>query len=151
MQRTWLPLMYQQTEIETRHLCLGETVAQDVLQGTRHSSSPFLPSGTKNDHGPGTHQRMEHYIQLAPPLALAAAGQALTRSGVSASAITHLITVSCTGFYAPGLDLALIQGLSLAPTVERTHVGFMGCHGALNGLRVANAFSSADHWLATCN
>src|SRR5262249_53903266 len=25
-----------------------------------------------------------------------------------------------------------------------THVGFMGCHGALNGLRVANAISAAD-------
>ena len=58
--------------------------------------------------------------------------------------ITHLVTVSCTGFVAPGVDLALIDGLGLRPTVERTHVGFMGCHGALNGLRVANAFATAD-------
>ena len=52
--------------------------------------------------------------------------------------------MSCTGFIAPGVDLALINGLGLPPTVQRTHVGFMGCHGALNGLRVANAFASAD-------
>ena len=52
--------------------------------------------------------------------------------------------MSCTGFVAPGVDLALIRGLGLRPTVERTHVGFMGCHGALNGLRVANAFAAAD-------
>jgi predicted naringenin-chalcone synthase len=42
------------------------------------------------------------------------------------------------------VDLALISGLGLSPTVQRTHVGFMGCHGALNGLRVANAFTTAD-------
>jgi predicted naringenin-chalcone synthase len=42
------------------------------------------------------------------------------------------------------VDLALIRGLGLRPTVERTHVGFMGCHGALNGLRVAHAFAAAN-------
>src|SRR5262249_59062226 len=59
-------------------------------------------------------------------------------------AITHLVTVSCTGSVAPGIDYELIEGLGLKPTVQRTHVGFMGCHGALNGLRVANAFATAD-------
>ncbi len=54
------------------------------------------------------------------------------------------MTVSCTGFAAPGFDLGLIQSLELRPTVERTHVGFMGCHGALNGLRVARAYADAD-------
>jgi predicted naringenin-chalcone synthase len=28
--------------------------------------------------------------------------------------------------------------------VQRTHVGFMGCHGAFNALRVADAFATAD-------
>ena len=59
-------------------------------------------------------------------------------------AITHLITVSCTGFAAPNFDIQLINSLGMRPTVERVHVGFMGCHAALNGLRVANAFASAD-------
>jgi len=44
----------------------------------------------------------------------------------------------------PGFDIALIKLLKLAPTVSRTHVGFMGCHGALNGLRVASALVHAD-------
>jgi predicted naringenin-chalcone synthase len=52
--------------------------------------------------------------------------------------------VTCTGFFAPGLDLALIRGLGLPATVERTQVGFMGCHGALNGLRAARAYFEAD-------
>jgi predicted naringenin-chalcone synthase len=42
------------------------------------------------------------------------------------------------------VDFELIAELGLAATVERTHVGFMGCHGALNGLRVASAFTGAD-------
>jgi predicted naringenin-chalcone synthase len=58
--------------------------------------------------------------------------------------VTHLITVSCSGFNAPGYDISLVQQLPLSPGVERTHVGFMGCHGALNGLRVARAFVEAD-------
>jgi predicted naringenin-chalcone synthase len=52
--------------------------------------------------------------------------------------------VSCTGFQAPGVDLELISQLGLDAGVQRTHVGFMGCHGALNGLRVAQAFVEAD-------
>jgi predicted naringenin-chalcone synthase len=54
------------------------------------------------------------------------------------------VTVSCTGFVAPGLDAHVIGALGLPPTTRRTHVGFMGCHGALNGLRVADSFVDAD-------
>ena len=55
--------------------------------------------------------------------------------------ITHIVTVSCTGFAAPNFDLGLVRALGLPRTVARTHVGFMGCHGALNGLRVAPALT----------
>jgi predicted naringenin-chalcone synthase len=43
---------------------------------------------------------------------------------------------------APGADVALIQALELPDSTTRTHVGFMGCHGALNGLRVADAYAA---------
>lgn len=39
---------------------------------------------------------------------------------------------------------ALTFAVGLMPDVQRTHVGFMGCHGALNGLRVARAFAESD-------
>jgi predicted naringenin-chalcone synthase len=141
-QATWLPAMYGQTGIDTRRLALGEDVVRDILDGTRYSGSPFLPRGTPDDCGPTTAQRMAHYAELAPPLAVRAAGLALTRSGLTAQELTRLVTVSCTGFVAPGVDVALIRDLRLAPTVERTHVGYMGCHGAINGLRVARAFAA---------
>ncbi|MFM7150306.1 MAG: type III polyketide synthase [Gemmataceae bacterium] len=142
-QDTWLPGMYAGTLIEKRNLVFSKELVRDVLEGTHHSGSVFLPKYEATDRGPTTAQRMEHYQELAPPLALHASRVALEGSGRPAEQISHLVTVSCTGFFAPGMDRLLVEHLNLPPTVERTHVGFMGCHGALNGLRVANAFCQA--------
>jgi predicted naringenin-chalcone synthase len=90
-----------------------------------------------------TRWRMEQYDREARGLARHAAQRALDEAGIAPRAITHLVTVSCTGFAAPGVDIHLIKCLGLASTVERTCVGFMGCHGALNGLRVAHAFAAS--------
>jgi alpha-pyrone synthase len=87
---------------------------------------------------------MELYAQHAGPLALAASVRALAQSEIDTTAITDLIIVTCTGFAAPGVDLALIRGLKLQPTVRRTHVGFMGCHGAINGMRSALSIADSD-------
>nr|MDP9128157.1 type III polyketide synthase [Pseudomonadota bacterium] len=51
--------------------------------------------------------------------------------------ITHLILTTCTGFYAPGLDLQIVEHYGLRPSVERTIIGFMGCYAALNALKLA--------------
>lgn len=141
---TWLPSMYQGTGIEERHMVLPRELVDDVVGGTRLCGSEFLPTGAPDDRGPSTGKRMEAYREQAAGLAVRACKSALAESGLGAKELTHLITVSCTGFDAPGVDGALIQEMGLAPTIERTHVGFMGCHGALNGLRVARAFSGAD-------
>lgn len=62
------------------------------------------------------------------------------------SGITHLITVSCTGMSAPGLDLELVEALGLPTTVFRTSINFMGCYAAVHGLKLADALvrSSPD-------
>lgn len=143
-QAALLPNLYKQTGITRRHMIFRSQILEDVLHGTRLSNSPFLPAGPGDHHGPGTEQRMQTYSAEALPLALNAAAAALRRSELSAGEVTHLVTVSCTGFQAPGVDIGLMNGLGLAPTVERVHVGFMGCHGAVNGLRVARAFADAD-------
>jgi predicted naringenin-chalcone synthase len=143
-QSTWLPGVYLHSGIDTRHFAFDPAVFRDVLDGTCHSASPFLPAGAAGDRGPTAGQRMRHYAEHAGPLAVRAARQALGRSGLEPGAITHVVTVSCTGFRAPGVDVEIIKGLGLAPTVQRTHVGFMGCHGALNGLRAARAYVEAD-------
>jgi predicted naringenin-chalcone synthase len=104
-----------------------------------HERLPFYGS-----QSPSTAARMAAFADHAAPLALDAVRGALADAAIEAQRITHLITVCCTGFQAPGLDLALIHQLGLDAGVQRTHVGFMGCHGALNGLRVAQAFVEAD-------
>lgn len=141
---TWLPAVYRHSEIRTRHQTLGRPLVDDLLNGTRLSGSPFLPREPAGNLGPTTAERMAMYADAAPKLAVAAAADALAEAGFAAASVTHLVTVSCTGFAAPGVDFELITGLGLRPTVERTHVGFMGCHGAQNGIRVANAFATAD-------
>jgi predicted naringenin-chalcone synthase len=143
-QATWLPGLYAHSGVETRHFAFDPAVFRDVIDGTRDSGSPFLPTAAPDDRGPTIGRRMRHYAERAGPLAVRAARQALERSGLEPPSITHLVTVSCTGFRAPGVDVEIIKGLGLAPTVQRTHVGFMGCHGALNGLRVARAYVEAD-------
>jgi predicted naringenin-chalcone synthase len=132
LQAERLAFLYGLTGIERRHVSIldeGGTVP-DAVKG---------PGGD-----PSTGWRMSRYDDQVVPLARRAAVAALARAGTAARAITHLVTVSCTGFAAPGFDLRLIEGLQLDPTVQRTHVGFMGCHGALNGLRVARAFAASE-------
>lgn len=136
--------LHRHTAITTRHLAFTRAEIDDVLHGTRTTASVFLPTGRPDDAGPTTQQRMERYAQEAVSLALAASRQALDESGLSPITITHLVTVSCTGFRAPGVDIRLMKALGLPATTQRTHVGFMGCHGALNGLRAAAAYAGAD-------
>jgi predicted naringenin-chalcone synthase len=94
--------------------------------------------------GPTTGKRMELYAQYASELALSSAQGALDNADTAATDITHLVTVSCTGFVSPGVDIDLINGLGLPSTTQRVNVGFMGCHGAINGLRTALAISKSD-------
>jgi predicted naringenin-chalcone synthase len=87
---------------------------------------------------------MRTYSDAATALAANAARAALDEAGACGQQVTHLVTASCTGFQAPGVDLGLCESLDLPTDVGRTHIGFMGCHAALNALRTANAFSTAD-------
>jgi predicted naringenin-chalcone synthase len=91
--------------------------------------------------GPSTAWRMARYEESIAPLSIRACRGALESAGVAPETITHLITISCTGFTAPGFDVRIIKSLGLDYSVQRTHIGFMGCHGALNGLRVARGLA----------
>jgi predicted naringenin-chalcone synthase len=130
--------LYTQTGIDRR----GSTL---INPDNPDAHEQFFPrSAGTQESGPTTAQRMETYSQMAPALAGRAAADAIDDAGVDTSQITHLITVSCTGFEAPGIDINLCVMLGLSRTVERTHVGFMGCHGALNGLRIAKAIAESQ-------
>ena len=103
----------------------------------------YPPAAHGDDRGPTTALRMARYAEEAPPLAhrrQPGAGRSANRP----RAITHLITASCTGFFAPGLDSALIGSLGLSPAVRRVHIGFMGCHAAFNALGAARDIARAE-------
>ena len=143
-----LPTLYRRTHVHTRGavaLAHGNGHDQGMTHVAQHPDQAFYPQRTDyEDRGPTTGQRMTRYIAEAVPLGALAANQALDQAGVRPEQITHLVSASCTGFSAPGLDIRLIRTLGLRPTVQRTHVGFMGCHGAFNALQVARSIAEAD-------
>lgn len=93
---------------------------------------------------PGTKSRNDLYIKQGRKLFVEVAEKLLKNSSFKAKDITHLVTVSCTGFYAPGPDFDIIQSLGLDPSIERYHLGFMGCYASIPALKMAQQFCSAD-------
>lgn len=135
-----LTVLYRRSGVESRHSVL-------LRDGEEHpfDRQTFYDIATHpEDRGPSTAERMSRYESEAPGLAEQACRRALQSADSTAAEVTHLVTVSCSGFNSPGFDLALYPRLGLSLETARTHVGFMGCHGALNGLRVARALVSAD-------
>lgn len=132
--------LYRATGVNTRH-----SIVLKASEGSPEQRQDFFASrSADNPYGPSTGERMAFFASSAGPLAVQASSNAMTESGTTADQITHLITVTCSGFSAPGFDQHLFQHLPLRSTVERTQIGFMGCHAALNALRVARAFVRAD-------
>ena len=104
------------------------------------------------DGAPGAtiEARMGVYRAHAGALAAQACVRALERAGASVDSIRHVVTVSCTGFAAPGVDLFLIETLGLSAEVTRTNIGFMGCHAAVNALRVAKGLADGGGRVLVC-
>jgi predicted naringenin-chalcone synthase len=125
-----LKSLYDASGIESRY-----SVIEDF---TSENNFRFFPESADLEPFPTTSQRMEVYRKNALPLAVEAIYNCLEKCLVAKENITHLIVVSCTGMYAPGLDIELIQNLGLQTTTERTCIQFMGCYAAFNGLKTAD-------------
>jgi predicted naringenin-chalcone synthase len=133
-----LRALYRVSGIEHRHSVLAD-------YGRENGSFDFFPNTPGLEPFPRIAPRLAAYRQAALPLALAAVRDTLGQApGVEAASLTHLITVSCTGMYAPGLDIELVQALGLDASVRRTCVNFMGCYAAVNALRLADSMVRAD-------
>ena len=99
------------------------------------SSHLFIPK-EKEAPFPSLEKRMEVYDRESVKLSLTAVRKCL-HNIILPQQITHLITVSCTGMSAPGLDLALLQEMELSPNIFRTSINFMGCYAAIHALKIA--------------
>jgi predicted naringenin-chalcone synthase len=94
---------------------------------------------------PSTEKRLQVFRQNALALSLASIKNLCSNfSDFNIRNVTHLIVVCCTGMYAPGLDIDLVNALKLPTTVQRTAINFMGCHAAFNALKIADALCKGN-------
>ena len=119
------------------------TVIEDFT-GTDPEEFSFFPKNWSLDPFPGTAARMELYEKWSIEMAEEAARRALEDAGVAPEEVTHLVVTTCTGLYAPGPDILLVHRLGLRRDTRRTIIGFMGCYGAFNGLRMADQIIGAE-------
>ncbi len=129
--------IYSQSGIDKRH-----TVIRDFLS---ESNDSFFNRALSKNNRPTTGERNELYKTEATKLFLEVGTKLLNQNPeIEKSDITHVITVSCTGFFAPGPDFELVRGLKLAPSTKRFHIGFMGCYAAFPALKMAQSFCEAN-------
>lgn len=131
--------IYKNSGIETRH-----SVIPDFSE-SHTSSGLFFDSDSQLLKSPGTAERNEIYKREASRLFTNLAQRVIDETpDINARSITHVITVSCTGFYAPGPDLDIVNTCNLNPSVHRYHIGFMGCYAAFPALRLAKTIIESN-------
>jgi predicted naringenin-chalcone synthase len=108
-----------------------------------YSSPPgdwkFYTASSSMEPFPNLELRMSWYNKYAAALSLEAIRKCLGKVKLDTAAITHLITVSCTGMSAPGLDLEVMALLELPRFTARSSINFMGCYAAIHALKQADA------------
>lgn len=125
-----MKMIYSRSGIDYRHSVLPEFGGEDHPENI-----VFHPAGTLKA---SVSQRMSVYEQHAADLCKEAAQKCFDRlPGFSPQQITHVIAFSCTGMYAPGLDVQMVQMLGLPRNAERTCINFMGCYAGINALKTA--------------
>lgn len=130
--------IYRNSGIEKRHSVIddwGEGQAAPLFFQDEDTLRPTPDTYTRNQVYTREGRRL--FEELARSVVDAA-------PGFQTQDITHVVTISCTGFFAPGPDFHVVRALGLPGSTQRTHVGFMGCYAAFQGLRMAQAFCLAD-------
>jgi predicted naringenin-chalcone synthase len=131
-----LRFLYHQSHIDTRY-----SVVPDYSRPVPEWK--FYPQTENLEPFPSLEQRMTWYNKYAAPLSVNAIRDCLDGK-LSEKEITHLITVSCTGMSAPGLDLQVMELLDLPRQTARTSINFMGCYAGIHALKAANAICETD-------
>jgi predicted naringenin-chalcone synthase len=131
-----LRFIYQQSGIQKRY-----SVIPDYSRPIEDWK--FYPPTENIEPFPSLEMRMTLYNKQAPLLSVDAIRDCLGHTH-DLKKITHLITVSCTGMSAPGLDLQIMELMDLEKDIFRTSVNFMGCYAAIHALKIADAICKAD-------
>jgi len=137
-ERRLIRAIYRSSGIERRH-----AVIKNYDGDAPDSFFRAAPDGSMK--GPGTAARNAIFASESRHLSVALARKTLDNCpGVDAGDVTHVVTVSCTGFYNPGPDYYIVRDLGMSLGTERYHLGFMGCYAAVPALRMAVQFCEAD-------
>lgn len=128
--------LYENSGIDSRYSVIPDYSAPP----DRYTFYPKNPSGAAF---PSLEIRMKWYRQYAPALSIAAIESCLDQY-LDRKELTCLITVSCTGMSAPGLDIDIIKQMRLPSGIQHTSVNYMGCYAAMHALKIADAFCRAD-------
>jgi predicted naringenin-chalcone synthase len=132
-----LRALFRMTGIETRHSVIADYGKVDGYD--------FYSNNQNFEPVPSTGARLFLYRQQALMLSIDAINHCLSKvNNVDKKSITHLIVVSCTGMYAPGLDIDLVKALGLPTNTQRLCINFMGCYAAFNALKQADIICHSD-------
>ena len=131
-----LRFLYHQSGIRTRYSVLPD-------YSLNANDWQFYPASENLEPFPSLELRMKWYNKTAPSLSVNAVEKCIDHK-INKDEITHLITVSCTGMSAPGLDLQIMEMMNLPKTIFRTSINFMGCYAAIHGMKLADAFCKND-------
>jgi predicted naringenin-chalcone synthase len=131
-----LRFLYNQSGIDQRYSVLGD-YSKDIQDWK------FYPQSEALQPFPSLEQRMAVFNKQAPLLSVDAIRNCL-HNFADAKEITHLITVSCTGMSAPGLDIQVMELMELEKNIFRTSVNFMGCYAAIHALKLANIICASE-------
>jgi predicted naringenin-chalcone synthase len=135
-ERRTLKYLYHQSGISNRYSVLSD-YSQEPADWT------FYPAAENLEPFPSLEKRMKIFNRYAVNLSADAIRNCLENQ-LDPQQITHLITVTCTGLSAPGLDLQLVDLLDLPKNIFRTSVNFMGCYAAIHALKLADALCLSD-------
>jgi predicted naringenin-chalcone synthase/4-hydroxybenzoate polyprenyltransferase len=126
-----ISIVARKTGIEQRYSVISDFDKEPEDYQFFNKNASLLPE-------PSLTQRMQLYQQHATELSKKAIVKIENFENVK-STLTHLITVTCTGLFAPGLDVELMRELNLKPSIQRSSVNFMGCNAAIIALKNADA------------
>ena len=130
-----LAFLYHHSGIETRHSVIPD-------YGNNLTGYNFLPEND-SDPFPSIDERMELYNNTASAISIEEIKNCID-THITAAEITHLISISCTGMSAPGLDLEIMEQMGLSPTIFRTSINFMGCYAAIHGMKLAKFICDSE-------
>lgn len=126
-----LKFLSRKTKIQKRYSCIPDFNGKEY---ELFKGGDFVPT---------IEQRTEVYKREVIPLASKSIDALFENNDIAPSDVTHLITVSCTGLFAPGLEFHLAEKYGLQHA-EKIALNFIGCYAAIKAMKLANTIGLSN-------